>query len=102
MVGAALIRPVVAALLLAATQAYGDAGSEIPRCDGCHGPDGRATAMPESGRIAGQNRDYLRYILRQYRAGRIEGLNGGLMTNAVRHIDEATLDAVADYYANLR
>jgi cytochrome c553 len=75
--------------------------AEIERCAGCHGNDGRAAALPTAGRIAGQNLEYLRYILRQYRLGRLQGLNGGLMTNAVRHLDDAQLQALARYYAGL-
>lgn len=75
--------------------------AEIERCAGCHGNDGRAASLPTAGRIAGQNLEYLRYILRQYRTGRLQGLNGGLMTNAVRHLDDAQLQALARYYAGL-
>jgi len=75
--------------------------AEIERCAGCHSNDGRAASLPTAGRIAGQNREYLQYILRQYRLGRLQGLNGGLMTNAVRHLDDAQLQALAQYYAGL-
>ncbi len=75
--------------------------AEIERCAGCHGADGRAAALPTAGRIAGQNAEYLQYILRQYRLGRLQGLNGGVMTNAVRHLDDAQLQALARYYAGL-
>ncbi len=75
--------------------------AEIERCGGCHGNDGRAASLPTAGRIAGQNLEYLQYILRQYRLGRLQGLNGGLMTNAVRHLDDAQLQALARYYAGL-
>lgn len=75
--------------------------AEIERCAGCHGADGRAAALPTAGRIAGQNVEYLQYILRQYRLGRLQGLNGGVMTNAVRHLDDAQLQALARYYAGL-
>lgn len=74
---------------------------EIERCAGCHGADGQAAALPTAGRIAGQNLEYLQYILRQYRLGRLQGLNGGVMTNAVRHLDDAQLQALARYYAGL-
>jgi cytochrome c553 len=76
--------------------------AEIERCAGCHGNDGRAASLPTAGRIAGQNPEYLQYILRQYRLGRLQGLNGGLMTNAVRHLDETQLQALARYYAGLQ
>lgn len=75
--------------------------AEIERCAGCHGADARAASLPTAGRIAGQNVEYLQYILRQYRLGRLQGLNGGVMTNAVRHLDDAQLQALARYYAGL-
>lgn len=78
-----------------------DLAPEIERCGGCHGTDGRAASLPTAGRIAGQNLEYLVYILRQYRLGRLEGLNGGVMTNAVRHLDDTQLTALARYYAGL-
>ena len=78
-----------------------DIAAALEQCAGCHGADGKAAAMPTAGRIAGQNHEYLRYILRQYRAGRLQGLNAGVMTNAVRHLDDAQLDALARYYSRL-
>lgn len=78
-----------------------DLAPEIERCGGCHGTDGRAASLPTAGRIAGQNLEYLVYILRQYRRGRLEGLNGAIMTNAVRHLDDIQLTALAQYYAGL-
>jgi cytochrome c553 len=78
-----------------------DIAADLEQCAGCHGADGKATSMPTAGRIAGQNREYLRYILRQYRAGRLQGLNAGVMTNAVRHLDDGQLDALAGYYSRL-
>jgi cytochrome c553 len=78
-----------------------DISADLVQCAGCHGADGKATSMPTAGRIAGQNLEYLRYILRQYRAGRLQGLNGGVMTSAVRHLDDARLDALARHYSRL-
>ncbi len=55
--------------------------------------------MPANGRIAGQNRDYLVYILKQYRSGGPGGVNGGIMSASVRHLDDSAIDAIARFYS---
>jgi cytochrome c553 len=74
---------------------------DVRQCAACHGADGLATQMPWNGRIAGQHYEYLVYILRQYRAGRVRGLNGSVMAGAVAHLDDARLKALARYYSTL-
>ncbi|MFN9390263.1 MAG: c-type cytochrome, partial [Betaproteobacteria bacterium] len=74
---------------------------EVRQCAACHGEDGRSAQMPWNGRIAGQYYEYLVYILRQYRAGRVRGLNGSVMAGAVAHLDDARLKALARYYSTL-
>jgi cytochrome c553 len=101
----AIASALLAALLLAAaTGAVAqrpDLARELEQCAACHGADGRSSALPENGRIAGQNVDYLVYILKQYRAGRLQGLNGGLMTSAMRHLTDAQIVEIARWYAEL-
>lgn len=85
-----------------ATHAAGrDVTAHLERCADCHGADGRSRALPANGRIAGQHREYLVYILKQYRTGGIRGLNSGIMSNAVRHLDDADIEAIADHYSTL-
>jgi cytochrome c553 len=76
--------------------------SELARCEGCHGPSGRADVMQNNGRIAGQNEAYLLYILRQYRAGQLAGVNAAIMTYAVKQFSDDDLRALAHYYAQLQ
>ncbi|MCU0869707.1 MAG: hypothetical protein MUF30_08915 [Burkholderiales bacterium] len=99
----ARIALVVAATATGAARAdvSADVQRELLQCAACHGDDGRATAVPENGRIAGQNVDYLVYILKQYRAGRLQGLNGGIMTSAMRHLTDAQIVEIARWYATL-
>lgn len=78
-----------------------DMTAHLQRCADCHGADGLSTAMPSNGRIAGQHREYLVYILKQYRTGGIRGLNSGIMSNAVRHLDDADIEAIAQHYSTL-
>jgi cytochrome c553 len=75
--------------------------SEVVRCEGCHGPSGRADVMQNNGRIAGQNEAYLLYILREYRAGRLAGVNAAVMTYAVKQLSDDDLRALSRYYARL-
>jgi cytochrome c553 len=89
----------VAILSLPAGAARLDVRAELAQCAACHGDDGRSTAAPQNGRIAGQNIDYLVYILKQYRAGRLKGLNGGVMTSAMRHLEDAQIVEIARHYA---
>ena len=78
-----------------------DVTAHLQRCADCHGADGRSSAMPANGRSAGQHREYLVYILKQYRTGGIRGLNSGIMSNAVRHLDDADIEAIAQHYSTL-
>jgi cytochrome c553 len=74
---------------------------DVRQCAACHGEDGRSTQIPWNGRIAGQYYDYLVYILRQYRLGRVRGLNGSVMAGATAHLDDARIKALARYYSTL-
>lgn len=78
-----------------------DVTVHLRHCGDCHGADGLSSAMPANGRIAGQHREYLVYILKQYRNGGIRGLNSGIMSNAVRHLDDADIEAIAHHYSTL-
>lgn len=90
----------LAAAMAMPVQAFAlDVTEELSRCAACHGSDGRSAAMPANGRIAGQHREYLVYILKQYRAGTLQGVNGGIMAGAARHLDDAQIDAIARYYS---
>jgi cytochrome c553 len=76
--------------------------AELARCEACHGPRGRAGTMPYTGRIAGQNETYLVYILRQYRAGHLSGVNAAIMTYATKQLNDAQIRSLAHYYAQLQ
>jgi cytochrome c553 len=92
----------MALLLSAGSIAHAlDLAAEIRRCDDCHGPSGRADVLPVNGRIAGQNEDYLVYILKQYRAGRLAGVNAASMTYCVRQLSDDDIRGLAHYYAHL-
>lgn len=90
-------------LLLSAGPVHAlDLAAEVQRCDDCHGAGGRATVLPVNGRIAGQNEDYLVYILKEYRAGNLAGVNAAAMTYCVRQLSDGDIRMLAHYYARLR
>jgi len=101
---AGLLGGLGSALLFGAiAQAHGfELKTEVVRCEGCHGINGRADVMQNNGRIAGQNQAYLLYILRQYRAGQLAGVNAAIMTYAVKQFGDDDLRALARYYAQLQ
>jgi cytochrome c553 len=98
-----LVRCAIALLLSASSMTHAlDLAAEVRGCEGCHGPSGRADALPVNGRIAGQNEDYLVYILKQYRAGQLAGVNAAIMTYCVRQFSDGDIRALAHYYAHLQ
>ncbi|MHA6205078.1 c-type cytochrome [Dyella soli] len=64
-------------------------------CAACHGETGMAQ-IPGAPNLAGQQLDYLREALRQYRDGR---RNVPLMRAAIGPVSEADLDALARWYS---
>jgi cytochrome c553 len=64
-------------------------------CAACHGPDGDAR-QPGVPNLAGQNLDYLRDALKQYRSGRRDV---ALMRAAIGPVSDAELDALARWYS---
>jgi cytochrome c553 len=92
----------VLAWLLCSPAARGDTPALVPICAGCHGEDGRSSAMPGWGRVAGQHYEYLVYVLKLYRSGGRSGLNAGLMSTYARALSDAQIAELARYYANLK
>jgi cytochrome c553 len=63
-------------------------------CAACHGASGHAS-MPGVPNLAGQQLDYLRDALKQYRDGR---RNVPVMRAAIGPVSDAELDALARWY----
>ena len=80
----------------------GIAADRIPACAPCHGPSSEAIneAFPE---LAAQEASYLRQQLRLFRDGQRGGSpHASLMQMVTAHaMDDATIDAVSDYYASM-
>lgn len=64
-------------------------------CAACHGSTGHAS-MPGVPNLAGQQLDYLRDALKQYRDGR---RNVPIMRAAIGPVSDAELDALARWYS---
>lgn len=74
-------------------------GAKFPPCATCHGA--RGEGMPSSGfpRLAGQDRNYLAKQLEDFRSGR---RSNPIMDPIAKALDDATVTAIAGYYATLR
>jgi cytochrome c553 len=64
-------------------------------CAACHGVTGQAS-MPGAPNLAGQQMDYLRNALKQYRDGRRDV---PLMRAAIGPVSDAELDVLARWYS---
>ena len=81
--------------VLAWSQAASQPPSRLGLCAACHGANGQAR-QPGVPNLAGQNLDYLRNALKQYRDG---GRNVALMRAAIGPVSDAELDALARWYS---
>lgn len=70
---------------------------DVPACLACHGP---ANENPHIPSLDGQGEDYLASQLRLWRGGARGGADRApLMTQAVKHLTDADIDALANYFA---
>jgi cytochrome c553 len=84
--------------VLAVAPAFAAAPAKPARlglCAACHGETGRAQ-IPGAPNLAGQQLDYLREALKQYRDGR---RNAPLMRAAIGPVSDADLDELARWYS---
>ena len=91
----------------------GDAARGVPPCQACHGIDGRGP-RPDPGStapqpswstfpvLAGQNAPYVLEQLEAYRDGtRVGTSNDKVMQGVARNLDEADMQALAEYVSSL-
>ena len=87
---------------------HGDPAQGIPPCQGCHGPDaggpqGGAPAQLAWPSLRSQNSAYVVQRLQAYRSGALhDSSNDFIMQGVARTLDDASIQAVADYVSNLR
>jgi cytochrome c553 len=100
------LRGVVAAIALAlCMQAQAQSGlpfeTLLAVCASCHGEDGSTPQVPGWGRIDGQNREYLVYALKLYRANGRRGMNAGLMMPFAMTLSDREIERLAAHFSNL-
>lgn len=104
--GSPRLRALVAALAFAlCAQAQAESGlpfaTLVAVCASCHGKDGSTGLVPGWGRIDGQNREYLVYALKLYRANGRRGMNAGLMMPYAMTLSDREIERLAAHYAYL-
>lgn len=72
--------------------------SHVAACTACHGAQGRATPSGYFPRLAGKPQEYLFQQLLNFREGR---RSYPLMGHLLRHLDDDTLQGMAQYFAAL-
>jgi cytochrome c553 len=86
----------------AAAPAAADGATLFAACGACHGVDGKTAALGKSVVIAGQAKDVLVTKMKGYKAGTIDLTgNGALMKGQMANLDDAQMDALADYISKL-
>ena len=91
--------------------AQGDSRQGIPPCQGCHGADGRGprpqtastrTPWHSFPSLAGQQSAYVLSQLKAFKSGeRVSNSNARVMQGVVQGMDEATMQALAEYVKTL-
>jgi len=81
--------------VLAWSQPAPQSPARLGLCAACHGETGHAR-QPGVPNLAGQNLDYLRNALKQYRNGQRDV---ALMRAAIGPVSDAELDALARWYS---
>ena len=103
--GSRELRALVAALLLPlCTPVQAESGlpfeTLLAVCASCHGEDGSTRLVPGWGRIDGQNREYLVYALKLYRANGRRGMNAGLMMPFAMTLSDREIERLAAHFSN--
>lgn len=81
--------------------ARGDESKQLQACASCHGPEGIGLP-PAIPALAGQPASYLKAQLQAWKQGTRKNDDGGLMGAVAAKLDDADVDAVAEYYSRVR
>ncbi|MCR6701491.1 MAG: cytochrome c4 [Dokdonella sp.] len=89
----------------------GDPARGVPPCQGCHGADAKGHPLADAGAdspyrayplLYGQHPAYVATRLRDYRSGALAHTsNDFIMTAVAQRLDDASIDALAAWLANL-
>ncbi len=90
-------------LLAGSTLLMADGAAAYAKCVGCHGANGEKSALGKSAIIKGQPVEKTVKELNGYKAGtlNVHGM-GALMKGQVASMDDATIQAVAEYIAAMK
>ncbi|WP_338725898.1 c-type cytochrome [Shewanella baltica] len=78
----------------------GDWSRGLPACVTCHGPSGLGGGLFP--RLAGQQASYIKTQLLAWQSGMRKGDVDGMMANVANKLTAAEVDALANYFANLK
>lgn len=78
----------------------GDWSRGLPACVTCHGPSALGGGLFP--RLAGQQASYIKTQLQAWQAGTRKGDADGMMANVANKLTVAEIDALANYFANLK
>lgn len=78
----------------------GITAAAVPACSGCHNEDGSGT--DKYPRIAGQHPSYVMQQLRNFKSGERDNDERGVMRAVAKRMDDAQIQAVAEYIQILR
>lgn len=78
----------------------GDWSRGLPACVTCHGPSGLGGGLFP--RLAGQQASYIKTQLLAWQSGARKGDVDGMMANVANKLTAAEVDALANYFANLK
>ena len=70
-------------------------------CVNCHGANGKGKADPITPAIGGQHKEYLIKQLNDFKSGARNNENSGMMSMIAGFMDDAEIEAVADYLSGL-
>jgi cytochrome c553 len=80
----------------------GVAGTSVPACTGCHGPQGMGNGPGKFPRVAGQHADYTVKALKDFRAGVRASDPNQMMRGVAARMTDAEIAAVAQYMQGMK
>ena len=75
----------------------GNAGSGVPACSGCHGPQGMGVGLAKFPRISGQHAQYLEQTLKHFRDGARKNDPNSMMRGVAARMTDQEITAVSQY-----
>jgi cytochrome c553 len=93
---------IVGALVSSSSLLAADGAALYKKCTACHGVNGEKKALGKSQVIAGWDSQKIQDALKGYKDGSYGGPMKGLMKGQVASLDDAGIEAVSNYIAELK